>query len=167
MGIPIQCVAAGHQFLNFSERQIQVWKGLMASINRSQNKSIYNQEDTMLDLQEKISMAYKAMSLRPILIKHKDEEETIILATQLSQPTLSSSKVEAMMMSLLLGEDSIQHQLFTSILDYKEALLKAFHTQLLLYLQESSVFYRNEKNQMPQVLSCQRWWRQDPLWCGR
>ena len=101
----------------------------------------------MLDLQEKISMAYTTMPLRPILIKHKDEEETIILATQLSQPTLSSRNVEAMMMSLLLGEDFIQHQLFTSILDYKEALLKAFHTQLLLYLQESSVFYRNEKNQ--------------------
>ena len=66
-----RCVAAIHQFLNFIEQQIQVWKGLMASMNRSQNKSIYNQEDTMLDLQEKISMAYKAMSLRPILIKHK------------------------------------------------------------------------------------------------
>ena len=83
MGIPVQCVAGGHQFLNFSERQIQVWKGLMASM-----KSIYNQKDTMLDLEEKISMAYKAMSLRPILIKHKDEEETIILAKELSQPTL-------------------------------------------------------------------------------
>ena len=47
---------------------------------------------------------------------------------------------------MLLGEDSIQHQLFSSILDYKEGLLKAFHTQLLLYLQESSVFYKNEKH---------------------
>ena len=43
----------------------------MASMNRSQIKRIYNQEDIMLDLQENISMAYKAMSLRPILIKHK------------------------------------------------------------------------------------------------
>ena len=50
MGIPVQSVAAGHQFLNFSERQIQVWKGLMGSMNRSQNKSIYGQEDTMLYL---------------------------------------------------------------------------------------------------------------------
>ena len=51
----------------------------------------------MLNLQEKISMAYKVMSLRPILIKHKDEEETVILAAQLSQPTLSSRNMEAMM----------------------------------------------------------------------
>ena len=61
---------------------------------------------------------------------HKDEEETVILATQLAQPTLSSRNVEAMMTSMLLGEDSIQHQLFSSILEYKEALLKALHTQL-------------------------------------
>ena len=52
-GIPVQSVAAGHQFLNFSERQIKVWKGLMGSMNMSQNKSIYDQEGTMLDLQEK------------------------------------------------------------------------------------------------------------------
>ena len=81
IGIPVQSVAAGHQFLNFSERQIQAWKGLIGSIKRSQNNTIYDQEDTMLDLQEKISMAYKVMSLRPILIKHKDEQETVLLAT--------------------------------------------------------------------------------------
>ena len=146
MGIPVQSVAAGHQFLNFSERQIQVWKGLMGSMKRSQNKTIYDQENTMLDLQEKLSKAYKVMSLRPILIKHKDEEETVILAAQVSQPTLSSRNVEAMMTQMLLGEDSIQHQLYSYIPDYKEGLLEAFHTQLLLYLQENSVFYKNEKH---------------------
>ena len=88
------------------------------------------------------------MSLRPILIKHKDEEETVILTAQLSQPTLSSRNVEAMMTQKLLGIDSIQHQLYSSILDYKEGLLKAFHNQLLLYLQDNSVFYKNEIMEM-------------------
>ena len=132
MGIPVESVAAGHQFLNFAERQIQVWKGLMSSMKRNQNKSIYDQEETMLDLQEKLIMVYKVMSLRPILIKHKDQEETVILAAQLSQPTLSSRNVEAMMTQMLLGKDSIQHQLYSSILDYKDGILMAFHTQMLL-----------------------------------
>ena len=51
MGIPVESVAAGHQFLNFAERQIQVWKGLICSMKRNQNKTIYDQEETMLDLQ--------------------------------------------------------------------------------------------------------------------
>ena len=100
----------------------------------------------MLDLQEKLSMVYKVMYLRPILIKHKDQEETVILAAQLSQPTLSSRNVEAMMTQMLLAKDSIQHQLYSSILDYKDGILMAFHIQLLLYLQENSVFYKNEKH---------------------
>ena len=106
-GIPVESVAAGHQFLNFAERQIQVWKGLMSSMKRNQNKTIYDQEETMLDLQEKLSMVCKVMSLRPILIKHKDEEETAILAAQLFQPTLSSRNVETMITQMLLGIDPI------------------------------------------------------------
>ena len=61
----------------------------------------------MLDLQEKLSMVYKGMSLRSLLIKHKDQEETVILAAQLSQPTLSSRNVETMITQMLLGIDPI------------------------------------------------------------
>ena len=66
MGIPVESVAAGHQFLNFAERHIHVWKGLMSSMKRNQNKTIYDQEETMLDLydlQGKLTMVYKVMSL--------------------------------------------------------------------------------------------------------
>ena len=51
-----------------------------------------------------------------------------------------------MMTQMLLAKDSIQHQLYSSILDYKDGILMAFHTQLLLYLQENCVFYKNEKH---------------------
>ena len=50
------------------------------------------------------------------------------------------------MTSILLGSQSVQAQLFASIFDYKESILIAYHQQLLSYLQENSVFYRNEKN---------------------
>ena len=118
----------------------------MTTMKRSLDRSIYDQGDTLLDLMEKFSMVHKVMLLRPILIKHADREETVILACQLSNPTLSSKNVEDMMTSILLGNQSAQAQLFASIFDYEESILIAYHQQLLSYLQENSVFYRNEKN---------------------
>ena len=40
----------------------------------------------------------------------------------------------------------VQAQLFASIFDYKDSILTAFHQQLLTYLQENSIYYRNPKN---------------------
>ena len=121
MGINVEPVAPHHQFLNFAERQIQIL------MKRSLDRSIYDQGDTLLDLMEKFSMVHKVMSLRPILIKHTDQEETVILACQLSNPTLSSKNVEDMMKSILLGKESVQAQLFASIFYYKESILTAYH----------------------------------------
>ena len=56
MGINVEPVAPYHQFLNFSERQIQVFKGLMTTMKRNLDRSIYDQGDTLLDVMEKFSM---------------------------------------------------------------------------------------------------------------
>ena len=117
----------------------------MGTMNRSINKSIYDQNDTLIDLLEKHGMVDIVMSLRPILTKVKDSEGMVILACQLNQPSLGSKDVENMMMNILLGKDSVQAQLFKSIFDYKDSILIAFHQQLLSYLQENSVFYKNTK----------------------
>ena len=50
-GITIVSVARNHQFLNFSERSIQVWKKLLASMNQDNSKSVYDQPQTTLQLQ--------------------------------------------------------------------------------------------------------------------
>ena len=42
MGVPVETVAPNHQFLNFSERQIQVFKGLMTTMKKNKDKSIYD-----------------------------------------------------------------------------------------------------------------------------
>ena len=141
MGVPVETVAPNHQFLNFSERQIQVFKGLMTTMKKNKDKSIYDQDETILDLQEKLSMVYKVMSLRPILVKHSDEDETIIIAAQLIQPTLTHANVEEYMIQMLVGKGSVQHQLYASIIGYKDGILAAFYNQMLQYLQENSVYY--------------------------
>ena len=146
MGISVEPVAPYHQFLNFSERQIKVFKGLMMTMKRNLDRSIYDQSDTLIDVMEKFAMVQKVMSLRPILIKHADRDEKVILACQLYNPTLSSKNVQDMMYNILLGNKSAQAQLFASIFDYKESILTAYHQQLLSYLQENSVFYRNPQN---------------------
>ena len=115
-------------------------------MKKNKDKSIYDQDETILDLQEKLSMVYKVMSLRPILVKHDDENETVMIAAQLTQPTLTYANVEEYMIQMLVGKDSIQHQLYASIIGYKDGILAAFHSQILQYLQENSVYYRNEKN---------------------
>ena len=113
----------------------------MGTMNRSINKSIYDQSDMLIDLLEKHGMVDRVMSLRPILTK-----ATVILACQLNQPSLGSKDVEDMMMNILLGKDSVQVQLFASIFDYKDSILTAFHQQSLSYLQENSFYYKNTKN---------------------
>ena len=50
------------------------------------------------------------------------------------------------MYGILLGKESVQGQLFASILDYKASILTAFHQSLLNYLQEHSIYYANPKN---------------------
>ena len=97
MGINVEPVAPYHQFLNFSERQIKVFKGLMMTMKRNLDRSIYDQSDTLIDVMEKFAMVQKVMSLRPILIKHAVRDEKVILVCQLSNPTLSSKNVQDMM----------------------------------------------------------------------
>ena len=52
-GITIKPVASNHQFLNFGERQIQVWKKLLGSTNQETQKSVYDQQQTTIQLQAK------------------------------------------------------------------------------------------------------------------
>ena len=146
MGVKIEPVAAYHQFLNYCERAIQVYKNLMNTMKRSIDKSIYDQSDTLIELLEKHAMVDRVMSLRPILTKVKDSQETVVLACQLAKPSLGSKDVEDMMYGILLGKESVQGQLFASIFDYKASILTAFHQNLLSYLQENSIYYANPKN---------------------
>ena len=146
MGVRISPVAAYHQFLNYCERSIQSYKSLMTTMKASINLSIYQQSDTLIELLDKHGMVFRMMSMRPILTKTKDSQETVLLACQFSDPSMGSQEAEILMHGLLLGQDSVQGQLHAAILDYRSSVLSAFHQSLLTYLQEHAVYYANPKN---------------------
>ena len=126
MGVKICPVAAFHQFLNYCERSIQSYKSLMTTMKSSIDLSIYQQSDTLIELLDKQGMVFRMMSMRPILTKTKDSQETVLLACQFSEPSMGSKEAETLMYGLLLGKDSVQGQLHAAILDYKSSILSAF-----------------------------------------
>ena len=75
------------------------------------NLSIYQQSDTLIELLDKHGIVFRMMSMRPILTKTKDSQETVLLACQFSDPSMGSKEAETLMHGLLLGKDSVQGQL--------------------------------------------------------
>ena len=144
-GIILEPVAAGHQFLNYCERQIQVLKNLLTSLNTFKDRSVFDQSDTMVSLNEKLMVYYKAMSLRPILTKHEDGSEVTVIAAQLAQPMLTRLDVERLMHNLLQGKENIQNELTLALLNYNQEILDTFHKLLLGYLQDSSIYYKDTR----------------------
>ena len=55
-GITIKPVGANNQFLNFAEWQVQVWKKLLSSMSQEVQKSVYDQKQTTIQLQAKLSL---------------------------------------------------------------------------------------------------------------
>ena len=147
MKVRISPVAPFHQFLNFCERSIQSYKGLMTSMKASIDLSIYAQNDTLIDLLDKHSMVFRIMSMRPVLTKTKDSQEQVLLACQFSAPSMGSKEAEVLMHGLLLGKETVQGQLQAAMLDYRPSILSAFHQALLTYLQEYAIYYSNPKNE--------------------
>ena len=74
MGVRISPVAAFHQFLNYCERSIQSYKGLMTSMKASINLSIYQQSDTLIELLDKHGMVFGMMSMT----KTKDSRDSSV-----------------------------------------------------------------------------------------
>ena len=63
-GITIKPVGSNHQFLNFGERQVQVWKKLLGSMNQEIQKSVYDQQQITIQFQAKLTLCERAISMR-------------------------------------------------------------------------------------------------------
>ena len=111
------------------------------SMNSVKNGSVH-----LMILNHENMMVFRIKSMRPVLTKTKDSQETVLLACQFSDPSMGRKEAEALMHGLLLGKDSVQGQLHAAILDYRPSILSAFHQSLLTYLQEYAVYFENPKN---------------------
>ena len=105
------------------------------------NKSIYDQGDTLIELQSKLQLTESVLSLRPVLIKHSDKEESLLTASQLSKPFLN----EEIMQDIMQDLEEVKDDLFPQILHSIKAVKKQIKLQLLAYLQEGGVRYKNTR----------------------
>ena len=66
-GIEVRGVAPRHQFLNFAERAYQEWKSVMEGMRQDVNRTIYSQDDTIIELMHKLNLAANILNSAPIL----------------------------------------------------------------------------------------------------
>ena len=134
-GIAIKPVGLNHQFLNFAERQVQVGKKLLSSINQEVQKSVYDQKQTTLQLQAKLILCERAISVRSILTKFSDQEEKVLIAASVGEPSMNGEVLNQTMNA------GTQYKLYQEIMEGNAAVMAHFRSQLLTYLQEEGVSY--------------------------
>ena len=145
--IALHPVAAGHQFLNWCERQTGVLKKLMFSLNTDKDRSLFDQGDTMVSLQSKLMVCFRSMNLRSVLTKGNNSDETVTVAAQLLQPMLSRQTVQSYMNDLLQGKEHVKNLLESAMLQYSTSMVENFHHLLLTYLQDSAVYYLDTRTE--------------------
>ena len=112
-------------------------------MNQDNSKSVYDQPQTTLQLQSKLSLCERAMSMRPILTKFQDQEERVLTAAAIGEPSMSGTILTQTMEDLMSGLAGTQSQLFKEILQGNAATLVQFKQQLLSYLQENGISYQD------------------------
>ena len=144
-GIVIKPVGANHLFLNFMERQVQVWKRLLSSMRQDQGKSVYDQKQTTMQLKSELSQCERSISLRPILKKYIDQEEKVLIAVSIGEPSMNGEVLNQTMSDLMSGVAGTLSWLFQEIMEGNAAVMSQFRGQLLMYLQEESVSYKDTR----------------------
>ena len=142
-GIQVKGVAPRHQFLNFSERVYQEWKTLMMGMRSDVNRTIYSQDDTLIELTHKFNLAFHILNCAPILVKHSDEEERLVLRQEILKPYLSKETIDDFMRDLLSTATGQRDQLYSSILDYNDTIKRNVSELIRSYLMEKGVTYKD------------------------
>ena len=60
-------------------------------MNQDNSKSVYDQPQTTLQLQAKLSLCSRAMAMRPILTKFQNQEERVLTAAAIGEPSMSGT----------------------------------------------------------------------------
>ena len=112
-------------------------------MNQDNSKSVYDQTQTTLQLQSKLSLCERAMAMRPILTRFQDQEERVLTAAAIGEPSMSGTILTQTMEDLMSGLSGTQSQLFREILQGNAATLIQFKQQLLSYLQDNGISYKD------------------------
>ena len=143
MNITLIPVQAGHQFLNFSERQIQEAKRLLKSFSEDKHQSIFNQPIDLLQLIYRLLEVEHLLSLRPILSTTSDDRATSLTPRLLSQPFLDNSILESQIQNII--NDYFNPGYLQDLLKYNSTIQKNFQEALLSYLQSAALSYQDSR----------------------
>ena len=138
--IPVQ---AGHQFLNFSERQIQEAKRLLKSFSEDKNQSIFNQNIDLLQLHYRLREVENLLSLRPILSTTSENQATFITPKLLSQPYLDNETIETQIQNMI--NDNFNPNYIDNLFKYNSTMKRSFQEALLSFLQSSALAYQDPR----------------------
>ena len=114
-------------------------------MNQDNSKSVYDQPQTTLQLQSKLSLCERAMAMRPILTKFQDQEERVLTAAAIGEPSMSGTILTQTMEDLMSNLPGTQSELFREILNGNAATLIQFKEQLLSYLQDNGKSYKDSR----------------------
>jgi hypothetical protein len=145
LGINVETVPAKHQKLNFCERSYKDFKTLMKSMRRDLSRSIYDQGESLIEVQRKINLVSSIMHCTPLMVKYSDEEERIVMKEALLRPYLGGEALDEKMAGILAGITGARDGLFADILKYGNAIRDELQTKVLSYLQEKAVSYPDQR----------------------
>ena len=142
---------------NFSEDVYQEWKTLMMGMRSDVNRTIYSQDDTLIELTHKFNLTSHILNCAPILVKHSDEDERLVLRQEILKPYLSKETIDGFIGDLLSTTTGQRDKLYSSILDYNDTVKKNVSALILSYLMEKGMTYKDVrkgggKNQSSQML---------------
>ena len=67
------------------------------------NRSVYDQTDTMVELSRKFSLGISIMNAAPVLVKHADCDEKVIMKQVLLKPFLTAEVTDEYMRQIMFG----------------------------------------------------------------
>ena len=79
--------------------------------------------------------------MRPILTKFSDQEEKVLTAASVGEPSMNGEVLNQTMNDLMSGVAGTQSQLYQEIMEGNAAVMAQFRKQLITYLQEEGVSY--------------------------
>ena len=90
----------------------------------------------------------------PILTKFQDQEERVLTAPAIGEPSMSGTILTQTMEDLMSGLSGTQSQLFREILQGNAATLIQFKQQLLSYMQDNGISYKDCRKGAPCRHAC-------------
>ena len=139
-GVSIQAVGARHQRLNFGERSYQDFKALMEAMRKDTSRSIYDQGETLVEIQRKFKLVTSVINSTPLLVKYSDAEECIVMKEALLTPTLDER-----MSDILAGASGAHDGMFADVLKYNATIRENVKLKVRSYLQEKGVSYPDQR----------------------